>query len=59
MTLFKYDITLIHGTGILMGKHMIQIGSQHIFAENIVLGTANMPYYLLYGKEYLHDGQIF
>jgi len=61
MTLFaKYDITLIHGTGILMGKHMIQIGSQHIFAENIVLGTgqhAVLP--AIMGKEYLHDGQDF
>lgn len=53
-------ITLIHGTGILMGNHMIQIGSQHIFAENIVLGTgqhATLPQ--ITGKEYLHNSQDF
>lgn len=60
-TLFdQLGIDVIHGTGILMGNHMIQVGKQKIMADNIVLGTGqhavkpDIP-----GKEFLHDSRDF
>lgn len=56
----QLGIAVIHGTGILMGQHMIQIGKQKILAINIVLGTgqhATKPE--IAGKEFLHDRQDF
>lgn len=56
----QLGIDIIHGTGILMGDHMIQVGKQKVMAQNIVLGTGqhttkpNIP-----GKEFLHDSRDF
>lgn len=56
----QLGIDIIHGTGILMGNHMIQVGKQKILADNIVLGTgqhATKPE--IPGKEFLHDSREF
>lgn len=56
----QLGIAVIQGTGILMGHHMIQVGKQKIWADNIVLNTgqqSTLP--AITGKEFLHDRQDF
>ncbi|WP_367296361.1 NAD(P)/FAD-dependent oxidoreductase [Levilactobacillus yonginensis] len=56
----KMGIDIIHGKGILMGSHSIQVGKQRITATNIVLGTGQQSRFLpVMGKEYLHDSRDF
>jgi len=56
----KMGIDIIHGKGILMGSHSIQVGKQRITATNIVLGTGQRSRSLpIMGKEYLHDSRDF
>lgn len=56
----KAGIAMVHGKGILMGSHLIQVGKDVIQADNIVIGTGQKPKHLpILGSDFLHDSRDF
>ena len=56
----EYDLDVVHGKGVILDKHTVQVGNEKFTTDKIVIATGLKPVIPdIKGKEYLHDSTDF